>query len=151
HVNSMVTPAFYRLSPEVSAQLPLLRSEGRTFTCDPHSSLALSAALSQMAAVRRPTDPWSYGVLVQTLYPDTNAEAAVPAAYGIDSTRLYSPSRVFRPEEADCRPFTEIVDRLRRAGVAHVISVDPLEDPGLTLRAEIRPSSIDPLAIRVYT
>jgi Bacterial membrane protein YfhO len=151
NVNSMVTPAFYRLSPEVSAQLPLLRSGGRTFTCDPHGSLELPIALRRLADVRRPADPWSYGVLVQTLYPDTNVGAAVPTAYGLDSTRFSSRSRVFLPDEANCRPFSAIEERLRRAGVSHIISVDPLESPGLTLRAEIRPPSIDPLTIRVYS
>jgi hypothetical protein len=149
-VNSMVTPAFYRRSPEVTDALPVLRSRGRTFTCEPHDSLTFSQAVADRARDRRPLDPWSYGVLLEMLYPDTNVPAGVPTAYGVDHTRFYSRSRVFTRGEADCHPFLAIADRLRRAGVARVLSLDPLDDPALTLEAEMRPPSLDPLVLHVY-
>jgi hypothetical protein len=149
-VNSMVTPAFYQLTPDVAAALPRLRSEGRAFTCEPHDSLTFAAAIAERTRDRRPLDPWSYGVLVETLYPNTNVPAAVPTAYGVDHTRFYSPSRVFTRGEADCHPFPAIRDRLRRAGVARVLSLDPLDDPALALQGEIRPPALDPLVLHVY-
>jgi hypothetical protein len=150
-VNSMVTPAFYRPSPEIDAQLPRLRSSGRTFTCEPHDSLSFARAVEALSLARRPLDPWSYGVLVEMLYPNTNIVHAVPTAYGVDHTRFYSRSRVFTRAEADCHPFAAIADRLRRAGVAHVLSLDPLDAPGLTLEREVRSPSLEPLVLRVYT
>ena len=150
-VNSMVTSSFYRLSPEVDAELALLRSGGRVFTCEPHGSREFKQALPELIAAHRPLDPWSYGVLLQTLYPNTNVNVSVPTAFGVDHTMLFARSRVLLPEEADCRPFSAIAERLHRAAVRFVVSLDPLDDAELALRSEIRFPSIAPLTIHVYS
>jgi hypothetical protein len=148
--NSMVTAAFYTLGPDMAAQLPLLRSGGRVFTCEPHGSRSFARAVVDRIAADRPLDPWSYGALVQTLTPNTNVPLAIPTAFGIDHTMFFPLSRVMDASEADCDPFPAIADRLVRAGVHHVISLEPLDEPGLDLRGTARPPAVDPLTVHVY-
>jgi hypothetical protein len=89
-------------------------------------------------------------VLQDTFAPDTNLRSALPTALTPDRTMLVPVSRVISPAEADPSAFPSLVDRLRAAGVAHVLSLDPLAVPGLVPREVVRPPRIAPLALHVY-
>jgi hypothetical protein len=75
---------------------------------------------------------------------------AVASAYSQDLTMLVPPERVLSPATGGCSAFESIAERLRTAGVAHVLSLDDLVHPALALRAVVQPASVSPLAIRVY-
>jgi hypothetical protein len=150
-VNPMVPEAFYRLSAEMAEQLPAMGPAGRLFTCDTHRSVTFNRELAGFLKAGRPTDPWAYNVFIQTLTPFTNVPLAVRSAYGYDPTGFISLSKVLDPGEATCLPFAPIADRLRRAGVRRVISLDPIEGPGLDLDRESRPAQVAPLTIHTYS
>jgi hypothetical protein len=52
--------------------------------------------------------------------------------------------------EADCDQIGLLAGRLRGAGVAHVVSLDPLTDPSLRERAVVSPPRIAPTAVHIY-
>ena len=85
-----------------------------------------------------------------TLSMNIGAGAAVPTAYSADTTMPVPRWRLLPPDQMACRDTTGLAGRLRRAGVSHVLSVDPLADPDLELRGVVRPARIAPLAIHVY-
>jgi hypothetical protein len=64
---------------------------------------------------------------------------------------LVPASRVSSPREAGCRDLTPLVPRLRDAGVAHVLSLDPLASPDLAPAGSFGPQRIAPALIHVYT
>jgi hypothetical protein len=145
-LNPMVTPAFFELSPEMSRVAAALKAEGgRVFTCEPLRSPAyLQARLARFAR----HEVWMPAVFRETLTPDFNMDAGVPSAYSPDVTMLVPPERVLAP--GSCAAFDAIAERLRAAGVAHVLSLDDLVHPALALRAVAQPAAIAPLSIRVY-
>jgi hypothetical protein len=147
-LNPMVTPAFFELSPEMSGVVAALKAEGgRVFTCEPLLSPAYLRA--RMARVGR-HEVWMPAVFRETLTPDFNMNVAVASAYSQDLTMLVPPERVLSPATGGCSAFESIAERLRTAGVAHVLSLDDLVHPALALRAVVQPASVSPLAIRVY-
>jgi len=87
-------------------------------------------------------------VLSETLSPSFNLRPGIPTAYGPDLTMLVPEERAL--PEAACASLPAIVPRLRLAGVGHVISLDPLAHPELSLESVVRPPRIAPLAIHVY-
>ena len=150
-VNPMVSPAFYRLSPEMSRVAVALRAQGeRAFTCDPDLSARYRSVLTEKLAGRQPHEAWSFAVLMETLTPYFNLRPGVRTAYGIDLTMLVPTDRVLSPEEASCRRVGAILERIREAGVSRVLSLDPLDHPGLELDAVLSPERIRPLNVHVY-
>lgn len=146
NLNPMVTPAFYRPSPEVSSLLSSLRG-GRIFTCDATLGRGLAQARRQH---QDHYEVWGQGVLLESLLPGFNVRHELASAYSRDLTMLVSGGYVLSPQEAGCIQFPAIVERLRRAGVAHVISVQAIDHPSLELRTVLRPPRIEPLALFVY-
>lgn len=146
-LNPMVAPSFYRLSRETSQELGSLREGGRVFTCEVSES---SAYLRARAAKPARHEVWSFATMLDTLTPELNLLTSIPTAYSVDLTMLVPVDRVLSTEEASCRSFATLVGRLRGAGIAHVISLDPLSHPDLRLRAVVEPSRIAPLAIHIY-
>jgi len=147
-LNPAVSPEFLAPSAEADRLASDLRREGgRVFPLDP----AYSPAYYRERA-RRPGghEIWTFAVLQDTFAPDTNLRSAVPTALTPDRTMLVPVSRVISPAEADPSAFPSLVDRLRAAGVAHVLSLDPLADPALVPRGIVRPPRIAPLALHVY-
>jgi hypothetical protein len=147
-LNRTVRPDFFALSPEMTAELVRMRGEGgRVFTCDVPSSRAYAAA---RAGLGDRHELWTFAALVETLTPNYNLRHRVPTAFSPDLTMLVPEARVLAPEEASCGSFAAIEERLRTAGVAHVVSVDPLGGPALEPVATLRPPRIAPLAVHVY-
>jgi hypothetical protein len=147
-LNPMVTPAFFELSPEMSRVVAMMEAEGgRVFTCEPLVSPAYLQA--RMARFAR-HEVWMPAVYRETLTPDFNMNPAAASAYSRDLTMLVPTERVFPPGTGSCLAFDGIAERLRAAGVAHVVSLDDLVHPALALRALVQPMAVSPLAIRVY-
>jgi hypothetical protein len=147
-LNRTVSPAFFELSPEMTAQLGRMRDEGgRVFTCDVPSSRAYVNARSGLGDRH---ELWTFAALVETLTPSYNLRHRLPSAYSPDLTMLVPEAGVLAPEEASCVSFATLEARLREAGVAHVVSVDALDSPALALAATVRPARIAPLAVHVY-
>ena len=149
-LNPTVTASFFRLSPEMTGQTGLLRSSGRVFSCDCMESRDYLEARAAMEQAAGPQEMFSFALMQETLNMNIPAGAAVPTAYTADTTMLVPESRLLPPEEMACRDWKRLPDRLRRAGVAHVLSVDPLADPQLDLRETLRPARIAPVALHVY-
>lgn len=148
-LNPMVSASHFQLSPEMEAWATTLRQEGgRVFTCH----LERSPAFRQ-AWVQRPGshEVWKHKVLVETLTPYLNMTASLPSAYGADMTGLVPLVRLLSTDFVSCQPFEAIADRLRRAGVAHVVSIDPLTHPDLVERAVVQPREVSPLSIHIYS
>jgi hypothetical protein len=147
-LNPMVTRAFFDLSPEMSRVAAALSSErGRVFTCDPLLSREyLQARLARFGR----HEVWMPGVFMETLVPNFNMKVRLPSAYSQDVTGLVPLERVLPPAMNACASLDALAERFRAAGIAHVISLDPLEHPALTLRAVVAPARIAPLSIRVY-
>lgn len=146
-LNRTVSPAFFRLSPEMTAEVARMRSEGgRVFTCDVATSAAY-AATRPLLGDRH--ELWTFAALLETLSPQYNLRHRVPSAYSPDLTMLVPEARVGKPLES-CAAFDALEPRLRAAGIAHILSLDPLGSPALVLAATVRPARIAPLAIHVY-
>jgi hypothetical protein len=147
-LNPMVTSSFFELSRETSEVAAALKAAGgRVFSCDP--VLSRSYLEARAARVGR-HEVWTPAVYMETLTPDFNMRWQVPSAYSRDVTMLVPPERVLSPRLGVCASFDVIAERLRGAGVAHVLSLDPLEHPALALRRVVAPPRVAPLAVYVY-
>jgi hypothetical protein len=149
-LNPTVTAGFFRLSPDMSREASLLRAAGRVFSCDPMESRHYLEVTEALARVGRVREMWAFALMQETLSMNIAAGVAVPTAYSADTTMLVPQWRLLPPEEMACRDTARLADRLRRAAVAHVLSVDPLDDPELELRHVVRPARIAPAVIHVY-
>jgi hypothetical protein len=145
-LNPMVTASFYHLSGEMTAQLPVLRDGNRLFVCEPVRSRAYWAG---RALHPENHESWTFEIYRETMTPDFNLLARVPTALGEDLTSLV-PLEAIPGRDAGCDRIGMLADRLRAAGVAHVVSLDPLTDPSLRERAVVAPSRIAPAAVHLY-
>jgi hypothetical protein len=146
-LNPAVSSTFFELSPEMYAHLSLLRSGGRTFSCE------VMGAETYRDAVRAGlSDPNELAWMASkdTLSPEHNLREGVPTAFSVDHKMTVPAERVMIPDLARCRNFAFIAPRLRSAGVDRVISLDPLDDPELRLLAEVAPRRIAPAIVRIY-
>ncbi len=147
-LNPTVTPAFHRLSPETAALVRELRAEGgRVFTCEPSFSLAYHRARAARPAGH---EVWTFAVNHEILSPYFNVPARVPSALTRDLTMLVPSERVSAPEQAACTDLDRLLPRLRRAGVTHLLSLDPLSHDDLRLDERLTPARIAPLGLNVY-
>ena len=95
----MVSPAFFRPSPEASRLAAAVRGGGgRLFTYDPGYSPAYYAARAERAGEH---EVWSFAVLQEALVPHYNLALAVPTALGLDQTMLAPEARILAPEDAE--------------------------------------------------
>jgi len=145
-LNPMVTPTFFRPSPELEVRLASFR-EGRVFSCSVEESPRYLAA---RLARRTEHEAWSFALLLETLTPAFNVPLGVPTALSPDLTMLVPGERVFSPTEASCRDLDAILPRLREAAVRFVLSVDPLAHPELEPDGVLAPERIAPVAVHVY-
>jgi hypothetical protein len=148
-LNPTVTPAFYALSPEMGKALAEARPPegGRVFTCDPLVSPSYLAARLARGAHH---EALTFATFLELQMPDFNVPFGVRTALSQDLTMLVPLERLLTPEEAGCRDFAAIAERLRRAGVSRVLSLEPLSHPDLTLRQAVAPLRIAPLVAHVY-
>ena len=146
-LNPTVTRGFFPQSPESQQWADVVRGAGRIFTCDVGQSPAYLALRSARPGGH---ETWSFALLADSFTPLFNVQARLPSALSPDLTMLVPVNRVSSPEEASCRDLATLVPRLRDAGVAHVLSLDPLQDPDLTPSGSIAPLRIAPAVIHTY-
>jgi hypothetical protein len=147
-LNPMVTPDFYRLSPEMETLAASLReSGGRVFSCDPESSPAYFRARSVQPEGH---DAWTFAVFAESLTPAFNMNARLPSALSRDLTMLVPAERTLAPEDVGPAALASGASRLRAAGVAHVVCLESLTDPSLSWRATFTPRRIAPVSVSVY-
>ena len=145
-LNPMVTASFYRLSPEMTAQLPALQDGSRLFVCEPVRTRAYWAG---RAAHPESHESWTFETYRETMTPDFNLLARVPTALSDDLTSLV-PLGATPGQDLGCERIGQLAERLRAAGVGHVVSLDPLDDPSLRARAVVAPPRIAPVAVHLY-
>ena len=147
-LNRTVDPGLFVPSAEVRSLARTLREKGgRIYTPDPAESPAHAEARRL-----RPLDHelWSFAVLVDSATPFQNLRLGLPSALSIDLTMLVPTDRVLAPEQAGPGAVPEMLPLLRDAGVAWVLSLDPLHDERLAPRAVVATSRIAPLRVHVY-
>ncbi len=147
-LNPMVEPGFFRLSPPMSALARELRADGgRLYSLDLEASPAYARARQERGASH---ELWSFAALMELQVPEFNLEQRLPTALSLDRTMLTAATRILPPGDAGPDALARVLPRLRRAGVAHVVSVDPLSDPALEPRLDVRPERIAPLTVHVF-
>jgi hypothetical protein len=146
-LNPMVSPSFYRLSPEMTAAAEEIRSRGgRIFTCRTEDSPAYWTARRLRHGAH---EVWTFATNQEALSPNFNMMVGLPSALSEDLTSLV-PTAALPPLEFQCSRIGGLIGRLRDAAVTHVLSLDPLEHPDLTLLRIATPQRIAPLAVHVY-
>jgi hypothetical protein len=142
----MVGASFFVVSPEVSSTLHGLPGLQRVFTCNVEESRAYWQA-------RRERGPrhelMTFAAQTDTLTPHRNRAIHVRSALSPDLTSLVPQSRL-PPPGLSCADPASLAPELRRRGVSHVVSLDPLSDPGLRAVARLAPGRLTPLAIHLY-
>jgi hypothetical protein len=142
--NPQVSARFYESLPEMAALR--LADAGRVFSYGPDESPAFRGLL----ASRTPgLALWSFFVNRQLLGPYTNILDRVETPDAKDLTSLVPRPVLFAPADYDPGQVAGILPGLRQSGVAHVLSLDPLHDPGLRERAVVD-SGAPGLQIHVY-
>jgi hypothetical protein len=146
-LNPMLPLAALRPSPATLELAQALQAEGgRVFACEPEASPAYFRA-RQARGSRH--EVWTMWASLETLSPSFNVPLEVPTAYGIDRTMLVPLPRLL-PDPRACASIDAIAETLRRAGVAHVLSLDPLTSEALRPRGVLRLPRLEPLEVFVY-
>ena len=147
-LNPMVSPAFFRPSPERTGIAAAVHAQGgRLFTFDPGYSPGYYEARRQHEGQH---EVWSFAVLQEALVPHFNLALSVPTALSLDLTMLAPEARILAPQDADPRALPRIVERLREAAVSHVLAAEPLSHPDLELLLALGPARIAPLRLYLY-
>ena len=63
---------------------------------------------------------------------------------------LVPTERILAPEEGSCEDLAPLLPRLREAAVTTVLSLDPLEHPGLEPLFVLAPARTEPVALHAY-
>ncbi len=146
-LNPMVSPSFYRLSPEMESVAATVRaSAGRAFTCDPESGPEYFRA----RFLRSEHDVFTFATFMETLTPAYNMNAGIATALSRDLTMLVPEERVLAPEESGAGAVPRVLDRLRSVGVAWVLCLERLSDPRLRHVSSVSPERIAPAQVHVY-
>jgi hypothetical protein len=147
-LNPMVEPSFFRLSPQMEPWAARFRQRhARLFTCEPEFQPLFQVL---RAGRERGRDVWTFAAGVEAFVPLHNMEAGVETALGRDRTMLVPSERALSAERVACDDVATLLAPLRQAGVSHVLSVAPLEAPGLQLLDDAAPGRIAPLHVYVY-
>jgi hypothetical protein len=131
-MNPQVSPRFYEPLPEMAALR--LADEGRVFSYGPDESPAFRRFLNSGA---RGLALWSFFVNRQLLGPYNNILDRVQTPEAKDLTSLVPRPPLFEAADYDPAAVGAVVERLREAAVAHVLSLDPLAHPALRERASV--------------
>ena len=145
-LNRGAAPAFYVPSPEVERHRAHWRRAGRVFTCEPAESRAYAAA----RAVRPSHESWTFALMRDTAVPLFNVNARLASALSRDLTMMVPPQRLLDVADTGCPSPDRLIATWRVAGVAHVLSLDPLLHPDLTLQSAEQPAGIAPLVVHAY-
>ena len=145
-LNPAASEGFFATSPEVARHHAAWRAAGRIFTCHPTASRAYAFG----RGVRADHEQWTFAVMRDAAMPGFNVAAGLRSALGPDVNMMVAPSRLLDLEAAGCARPDAIIAPLRLAGVAHVISLDPLRHPDLLPLAVEAPPALAPVAIHAY-
>jgi hypothetical protein len=146
-LNPMVPRSFYRLSPEMAGVVATIKARGgRVYTCRPEDSAAYWKGRAQRAAAH---EAWTFATAFETLNPNFNMNVGLPSALSEDLTSLV-PLTAVPPPDASCSRIDRLIGRLRTAAVTHVLSLDPIDSPALSLAGVVTPARIAPLEVHVY-
>jgi hypothetical protein len=145
-LNPATSAGFFTPTPELARHHPAWRAAGRVFTCDPPAS----AAYARGRAMRADHERWTFAVLRDTAAPSFNVGAQLASALSPDLTMLVPPERLIDFADAGCASVDRLIGPWRVAGVAHVISLDPLSHPDLRLQSSERPPALAPLTVFAY-
>jgi hypothetical protein len=147
-LNPMVTADFYRLAPEVAAQMkPLAHNpRARLYVCEPINSRAY-----WLARRLRPGnhEAWTFEVYRQLEAPFANVADGVATARSQDMTSLV-PVRFVAGLQDNCRDMDTLLPDLRAAGVTHVASLEPVDHAWLRLASRTAPFRLAPLDVLLY-
>lgn len=146
--NPQVHPSFFRLLPELVAESLDSLEGGRVFT------YGLDHSPTFLDYLKRPSPGsavglWSFFVNRQLLSPYNNILDRVEMPDAKDLTSFVIRPPELSEQDYDPRRVSATLPRLRNAAVSRVLSLDPLEAPGLTLRRVI-PTGRPGLAIHLY-
>lgn len=142
-VNPQVAPAFFELLPELRA---LRLEQGRIFSFGAQNSPAFRAWLAQRAPG---AGLWAFFISRQMLAPYNNVLDGIESAEGVDRTAVLAAPPAVAAHEYHPALIGSVVPKLQRAGVTHVLSLDPLSSAALTPLAEVA-TGVPELTIRVY-
>lgn len=145
-LNPMVDASFLRPRPELAARVADWRG-ARLFTCTVEDSPAYLRAREGRPGHH---ELWTMAALLETITPALNVPLGVPTAMSPDLTMLVPEDRTLSPELASCRSLDETLPRLRAAGVERVLSVTPLDHPGLDSEPVLRSARLAPLVVYPY-
>lgn len=145
-LNPMVGASFFAVSPEVQAVLRTVPDLQRVFTCNVEGSAAYWRARRERGAHH---ELMTFAAQTDTLTPHRNRAVHIRSALSPDLTSLVPRSRL-PPPGLSCADPDTLVPELRRRGVSHVVSLDPLTHAGLHEVARAAPARIAPLALHLY-
>jgi hypothetical protein len=145
-MNPQVSPVFFDPLPEMVALHLSELDGGRVFSYGLDKSPAYRAFLGRSEPG---TGLWSFFLNRQILAPYDNILDRVESVEAKDLTSFVPRPPVLDFEEYDPRLVGAVLTRLRNAAVSRLLSLDPLDEPGLSLEAEI-PAGPPGLKIRVY-
>ncbi len=147
-LNPTLPPSFFEPSPQmrlVAAQVA--QAGGRLFTCQPASSLRLFGLLNESGGDDHAR---MVNAFKETQTPYHNMTLRVRTALSEDRMGLAPGTRALSGGELGCAAFPDLVARLRRAGVSHVLALDPILAPGVVLERVLRPRSLAGLSLGLY-
>lgn len=145
-VNPQVPVAFYELEPALAASVRPSGEPVRIFSYGLQASPAFRERLAQ--ASHRPS-AWIFSINRQLLVPYTNMLDGIESGETPDLTGFGPAFPELRAEDYAPTAVGRILPRLRAAGVHRVVSLDPLADDDLELKATV-PIPAARLAARVY-
>ncbi len=145
-VNPQVSPAFFRLLPQIRSQVLDRQGAGRTFSYGVRRSPAFRAFFEARAPG---TELWAFFVNRQSLFPFNNVLDRVETAEGIDRTWLLPNAPALTYPDYDPSRIAAILPILRNAATSRIVSFDPLRSPELRL---LTATAAGPpgLVLRVY-
>ena len=147
-LNPMVTRDYYRLSDEAARVYGTIKDKGgRVFTCDILAQRAYAAA---RPLSHTKSESYVYAAMMESATPHTNVAFGIPTALSEDLFGLVPVGRTLADDELTCHPFEGIRERLRLAGVTHVISADALVSASLRPMTTIYAARLAPLGLHVY-
>jgi Bacterial membrane protein YfhO len=125
-----VSPAFFRLLPQIRSQALDRLGGGRTFSYGVRRSPGFRVFLEARAPG---TGLWAFFVNRQTLFPFNNVLDRVETAEGSDRTSLLPNAPALTEADYDPERVSAILPILRNAATSRIVSIDPLHSPDLRL------------------
>lgn len=144
-VNRQVDATFFDPASSLRAALAGLDG-GRAFSLGVEHSPAVEALLAR----RLPgVEEWSFALARRALSPYTSLLDRVETAEDVDRLSFIPNPPLVAPAERAPEALPRLLPRLRNAAVERIVSLDALDHPDLTLRAEVE-AGVGGALVRVY-